>query len=234
MLKYHSLLNLVLTIMVSLSFIPGVFALNYSNRQGNKATFETLEETRVSSPAVAASQRSGKGTFKSHPVLDGYPKGTTYVYRSANLWGGRANRSNTNIMVFAEKSFQDKEAALAYLRELGLIDIIDTAIGSVVLVTPSDPKAGFAAADQKHYYALQTAMLSLGGSERSNNVATTYSDGDYFGGFGFLYVVGIDGGATFFNNYIASTFDYASRIAGVLLINSRHDAIGPEKASAQD
>src|SRR5512139_880112 len=225
MLKNQSPLTLALALIVSLSITSGAFALNYSNRQGNKATFETLEETRLSSPAVAASQRSGKGTFKSHPVLDGYPKGTTYVYRSANLWGGRANRSNTNILVIAEKSFQDKDAALAYLKDLGLIPIIDTAIGSVVLVTPSDPKAGFAAADQKHYYALQTAMLSLRGSERNNNVVTTYSDGDYFGGFGFLYVIGIDGGATFFNNYIASTLDYASRIAGVLLINSRMDEV---------
>jgi pimeloyl-ACP methyl ester carboxylesterase len=224
-LKNQSPLTLALALIVSLSFTSGAFALNYSNRLGNKATFETLEETRVSSPAAAASQGSGKGNFKSHPVLDGYPKGTTYVYRSANLWSGRANRSNTNILVFAEKSFQDKDAALAYLKDLGLINIIDTAIGSVVLVTPSDPKAGFTAADQKHYYALQTAMLSLGGSERSNNVITTYSDGDYFGGFGFLYVIGIDGGATFFNNYIASTFDYASRIAGVLLINSRMDEV---------
>jgi hypothetical protein len=216
---------LALAFVVSVSFASAVFALNYSNRQGNKATFETLEETRVSSPAAAASQGSSKATFKSHPVLDGYPKGTTYVYRSANLWGGRANRSNTNILVFAERSFQDKDAALAYLKDLGLINIIDAAIGSVVLVTPSDPKAGFAAADQKHYYALQTAMLSLGASERSNDVVTTYSDGSYFGGFGFLYVIGIDGGATFFNNYIASTFDYASRIAGVLLFNGKMDEV---------
>ena len=163
MLKNQPPLTLALTLILSLSFTSGAFALNYSNRLGNKATFETLEETRVSSPAVAASQGSGKGTFKSHPVLDGYPKGTTYVYRSADLWGGRGNRSNTNIMVFAEKSFHDKDAALGYLKDLGLINIIDTAIGSVVLVTPADPKAGFAAADQKHYYALQTAMLSLGG-----------------------------------------------------------------------
>jgi hypothetical protein len=210
--------------MVSLGLTSSAFALNYSNRQGNKATFETLEEARVSSPA-AALQISGKGNFKSHPVLDGYPKGTTYVYRSENLWGGRANRCNTNIVVFAEKSFQNKDAALAYLKDLGIINIIDTAIGSAVLVTPSDPKTGFAAVDQKHYYALQTAMLSLGASERSNNVVTTYSDGDYFGGFGFLYVIGIDGGATFFNNYIASTFDYASRIAGVLLINGKMEEV---------
>jgi pimeloyl-ACP methyl ester carboxylesterase len=225
MQKNQWLLTLALTLMVSLSFTSGVFALNYTNRLGNKATFETLEETRVSSPASAASQGSGKVTYKSHPVLDDYPKGTTYVYRSANLWSGRANRSNTNILVFAGKSFKDKDAALAYLKDLGLISIIDKATGSVVLITPSDPKAGFVDSDQKHYYALQTAMLSLGASERSNNVVTKYSDGDYFGGFGFIYVIGIDGGATFFNNYIASTLDYASRIAGVLLINSRMDEI---------
>jgi hypothetical protein len=225
-LRKHSSLTLALALMVSLSFPSGVFALNYSNRQGNKATFETLEETRVSSPEAVASQGAARGRgFKSHPVLDGYPKGTTYVYRSANLFGGRANRCNTNILVFAEKSFQDKDAALAYLKDLGVINVIDTAIGSVVLVTPSDPKAGFTASDQKYYYALQTAMLSLGASERVNNVVTGYSDGTYFGGFGFLYVVGIDGGATFFNNYIASTFDYASRIAGVLQINGKMDEV---------
>jgi len=224
-LKNRSLLTLALALIVSLPLASSAFALDYSNRLGNKATFETLEETRVSSPAAVASQGSAKSIFKSHPVLDGYPKGTTYVYRSANLWGGRANRSNTNILVFAEKSFPNKDAALGYLKDLGLIPIIDTAIGSVVLVTPSDPKAGFAAADQKHYYALQTAMLSLGASERSNNVVTTYSDGDYFGGFGFLYAIGIDGGATFFNNYIASTFDYASRFAGALMINGKMEEV---------
>jgi hypothetical protein len=36
-LKNHALLTLALTLMVSLSFIPGVLALNYTNRQGNKA-----------------------------------------------------------------------------------------------------------------------------------------------------------------------------------------------------
>ena len=52
-------------------------------------------------------------TFKSHPVLDGYPKGTTFVYRSPNLFGGRAAaRLNTDILVFAEKSFASKDAAL--------------------------------------------------------------------------------------------------------------------------
>ena len=53
MLKNHLLLTRAPPLMATLSIIPGLSALNYSNRQGNKATFETLEETRVSSPAVA-------------------------------------------------------------------------------------------------------------------------------------------------------------------------------------
>ena len=55
MLKNPSLSTLALAMMLILSFTSGAFALNYSNRLGNKATFETLEEARVSSPATAAS-----------------------------------------------------------------------------------------------------------------------------------------------------------------------------------
>ena len=44
-----------------------------------------------------------------------------------------------------------------------------------------------------------------------------YSDAQYFGGYGYLYFIGVDGGATFFNNHIATTFDFVSRIAGALL-----------------
>jgi pimeloyl-ACP methyl ester carboxylesterase len=227
MLKRQSSLTLALALMVSLSFTSGAFALNYSGSQGNQATFETLEETRVSSPVAVASLETNNGrAFKSHPVLDGYPKGTTYVYRSANLFGGRvAARLNTDMLVFAEKSFTNKDAALAYLKDLGLIKIIDEAIGSVVLVTPLDPKAGFTAGDQKYYYALQTAMLAQKASETAGKVTTFYSDAEYFGGYGYTYVIGIDGGATFLNNYVAGTLDYVSRIAGMLLINGKMDHI---------
>ena len=58
-----------------------------------------------------------------------------------------------------------------------------------------------------------------------NKVTTFYSDAEYFGGSGNTYVVGIDGGATFLNNYVASTFDYVGRIAGMLLINGKMDNI---------
>src|SRR4051812_8521556 len=92
---------LVLTAMASL--LPSsANAVNYSGRQKNSATFETLEEARVSGPAAVALLEGNTGrTFKSHPVLDGYPAGTTYIYRSPNLYGGRAAaRLNTNILVF--------------------------------------------------------------------------------------------------------------------------------------
>jgi hypothetical protein len=150
-LKKQSLLTFTLTLAMSLSFTSGALALNYSGSQKNQATFETLEETRVSSPVVVTSLETNNGrTFKSHPVLDNYPKGTTYIYRSANLFGGRAAaRLNTDILVFSEKSFSDKDAALAYLKDLGLIRIIDEAIGSVILVTPQIRKQASSPAIRK-------------------------------------------------------------------------------------
>jgi hypothetical protein len=220
-------LTLALAPMMSFPLPYGVFALNYSGSQENPATFETLEETRASSPAAVAPLETNNGkSFKSHPVLDGYPQGTTYVYRSPNLFGGRAAaRLNTNILMFTEKSFQNKDAALQYLKDLGLIDIINQAIGSIVLITPADAKAGFTAIDQKYYYAFQTAMFAQKAYEKSGNVTTYYSDAEYFGGFGYTYVISIDGGATFLNNYVAGTLDYVSRIAGMLLINGRMETI---------
>jgi predicted esterase len=215
-----------------LSFSFGALALDYSGSQGNPATFETLEETRASSPtAVAPLETNQDKSFKSHPVLDGYPQGTTFVYRSPNLYGGRAAaRLNTDILVFAEKSFPNKNAALTFIKDLGLIDIINQAIGSIILVSPSDAKAGFGVNDQKFYYALQTAIFAQKAGERSGNKVINYSDAEYFGGFGYTYVIGIDGGATFLNNYVAGTVDYVSRIAGMLLINGKMESIRPVSA----
>jgi pimeloyl-ACP methyl ester carboxylesterase len=222
----------VLALMVSLSFTSGAFALDYSGSQKNQATFETLEEVRANGPVAVAKLDGNTGrTFKSHPVLDNYPKGTTYVYRSPNMYGGRAAaRINTNLMVFAEKSFANKDAALQYLKDLGAIKIIDEAIGSVVLVTPTDAKTGFTAADQKFYYPLQTAMFAQKASEGGGRGGVGYSDAEYFGGFGYLYVIGLDGGATFVNNYLAGTIDYVSRIAGMLLINGKMESVRPVAA----
>ncbi|NLC29340.1 MAG: hypothetical protein GX773_02665 [Chloroflexi bacterium] len=226
MYKNKLCLMIALTLIFSQLFVSSAFALNYSGSQGNEATFETLEETRESSPAAVANLETNVGKeFKSHPVLDGYPEGTTYVYRSANLYGGRASaRQNTNLVVFAEQAFESKDTAFAYLEELGLIAIADEAIGSVVLVTPAD-KTAFGAADQKNYYKLQTAMFAQKASEKVGDVTISYSDAEYFGGYSFYYVIGIDGGATFINNYISSVLDYVSRIGGMLLVNGKMDRI---------
>ena len=234
MCKVKSLITLALAFAAAA--IPFVaFSLDYSGRQKNPATFETLGEARVNGPAaVALLEGNGGRTFKSHPVLDGYPEGTTYIYRSPNLYGGRAAaRLNADILVFAEKAFAGKDAALQYLKDLGLIEIIHEAIGSVILVTPADGKA-FGAGDQKNYYALQTAIFAQKAGERPaagggrgpgmfGGGGVGYSDAEYFGGFGYTYAIGIDGGATFLNNYIAGTLDYVSRIAGMLLINGKMD-----------
>src|SRR5450631_1652948 len=227
MLKKQSFLAVTAVLLAFGCLTPSAFALNYSNSLGNQATFETLEEARVSGPVAVATIEGNKGrTYKSHPALDGYPQGTTFIYRSANMYGGRAAaRINTDILVFSDKSFTTKDTALAYLKGLGLIPIIDEAKGSVILVTPSDAKAGFTAGDQKYYYALQTAIFTQKGSVTVNKVTTSYSDGEYFGGFGYTYLIGIDGGATFLNNYVAGVLDFIGRVPGMLLINGKMDNI---------
>ena len=86
MLKKQSSLTIALALTAGLSFISGAFALDYSGSQKNQATFETLEEARVSGPVAIAKIEGYAGrSFKSHPVLDSYPKGTTYIYRSPGL-----------------------------------------------------------------------------------------------------------------------------------------------------
>jgi poly(3-hydroxybutyrate) depolymerase len=280
MSKKHVSIMSALALAVALALPSGAFALNYSGSQKNQATFETLEEARENGPKAVATLDGNVGrTFKSHPVLDGYPKGTTFIYRSANMYGGRAAaRLNTDILVFVEKSFPNKEAAQQYLKDLGLLKIADEAIGSVILVTPADGRA-FGAADQKNYYALQTAIFAqkagdtpaggggmmpggmpggmggrgmggmpggmpggapgampggMGGRGAGGGMmagrgmgggAASYSDAEYFGGFGYTYVIGIDGGATYINNYIAPSLDYVSRIAGMLLINGKMETV---------
>lgn len=174
-------------------------------------------------PGRAAARRPR--TYVGHPVLDNYPKGTTFVYRSPNMYGGRAAaRMNTNLIVYVEQHFDTKDAALAYLKAAGLIDIVNEATGSIVLVTPVGNT--FGAADMAHYYALQTAMLSQQASGvQAGRGPVTYADAEYFGGFAYVYFIGVGGGATFFNNHVAGTFDCASRIAGALLVGGGMDEV---------
>ena len=208
------------------SLAQSAFALNFTGELGNEPTFETLAEAHASAPGVVQGIFENETkTFIGHPVLDDYPEGTTFVYRSSNQYAGRAAaRLNTNIFVYAEQHFDSKDDAFAFLQDAGLIDIIEECVGSVVLVTPLGET--FTRQDVASYYALQTAMLAQKASERdADGNVLSYADAEYFGGYGYIYFIGIDGGATFFNNYLATQIDYASRIAGALLIGGTMEFI---------
>lgn len=202
------------------------FALNYSQHFDNDSTFETLEEARANEVAYLNSA-TGR-TYVTDPAMDTYPQGTTYVYRSAKMYTSlsAANRMNTNILIYTDQSFADKAEALAYLQGLGLTSQIDEASGSVVLVTPIDKENGFGTADQYAYYQMQSAMFNIGYSQKVNDTTTNYyADSAYYGGLTYRYLIGVGAGATFLNDYIASTLDYISRVAGMLLVNGGMEKI---------
>lgn len=52
----------------------------------------------------------------------------------------------------------------------------------------------------------------------SNDKTVYYADNSYFGGLTYRYLIGIEGGATFLNNFVATTFDDVTRVAAMLLI----------------
>ncbi len=223
MKKLVSLL-LVLVMLAASSAL----ALNYKATLGNEATFETYTEVRENALAAMAEFNAA---YVPHPVMADYPGDTTYIYRSPDMYGiTAAVRLNQNIVVYADEFFEDKAAAKAYLDEMGLCDIADTFRGSVILVTPSVPygedssgnkSGGFTESDQKYYYALQTAMFAINASVAGG----TAVDASYYGGYGFYYLIGINGGATFLNNFVVGTLDYCSRIAGLLLVNGEMERI---------
>ena len=217
---------LCVTLMLSLLLMTsGSYALNYQQHFDNEATFETLEEARLNGPAWLAEQ-TGR-VYESDPALDSYPAGTTYVYRSAKMFTNlsAANRMNTNILVYTDKTFNNKDEALTFLKDLGLTDIIAKAYGSVVLVTAIDKENGFGIKDQTAFYQLQSAMCNVGYSNRIDDKAYYYADSAYYGGITYRYLIGLDEGATFINNFISTTYDYITRIAGLLLVGGGMERI---------
>lgn len=71
-------------------------------------------------------------------------------------------RKNTVLQVYTDTKFENKEAAKAYLESLGLIDIIEEAKGSIILVNPAGET--FSNVDARAYYLMQTASCNLGGT----------------------------------------------------------------------
>ena len=71
-------LTLAAVMTSSMITAPNALALNYSGSQGNEATFETLQEARISGPEAVKDLETNQGKmYVSHPVLDGYTEGTT-------------------------------------------------------------------------------------------------------------------------------------------------------------
>jgi hypothetical protein len=227
--------NRVTALFAAILLAAGTFSLtgaeapysymNYRNRQNNGATFELLEEARQSGPrAVASLYGNGEKRFAPHPALETFPAGSVYVYRSANLYGGRtAARNNTAVVVFCERRFQGKDEALGFLTELGLIRQIDSVTGSVILVTPAEPGAGFTRTDLENYDTLHGVLFTQNASQRTNEGILYYSDAEYCGAYGKVYFIGIDGGATFINNRIAPRKDLVGLCAGLMLIGGEMD-----------
>ena len=220
------LLAMMLALILVCSLLPAQAAtyLGFYNQLDEGATFDWLEDAHQKGPEdVSKYYNNGSRTYKPSPLLDEYPAKTAVVYRSAGWYGGQtAVRNNTSVTVMVDKAFADLDEAKAYLDSLGLIDLIDGVIGSIVLVTPADGKA-FGEADAANYADLHAAMFNQRTTE-SGEVTYTHADSEYFGAYGKVYLIGIDGGATFINNYIAPGDKWViGHFAGLLLVNGEMD-----------
>jgi pimeloyl-ACP methyl ester carboxylesterase len=182
--------------------------LNYWNRQDNPATFETLDEVRENCVAVT-SRLSGNERFPQilNPKLEGFPKGTVYVYRSPDLYGGETGaRNNTSFILFSDGRFDTKEAAKAYLEELGLIRLIDEAIGTILLIMPEKAE-GYGENDLQSCYTLIGALFSQKAWVEVDGKRCVPAESEYCGGYGKTYMFGVGRGATFMNNFVAGSRD---------------------------
>ena len=189
--------------------------LNYWNRQDNPATFETLDEVRANCIAVT-SKLSGNERFPQilNPKLEGFPAGLAYVYRSPNLYGGETGaRNNNSFIVFPDTRFGTKEAAKAYLEGLGLIKLIDEAVGTILLIMPE--KADYAESDLQYCYTLIDCLFSQKAWVEIDGKRCVPAESEYCGGYGKTYMFGVGRGATFMNNFVAGSRDaLIGRVAG--------------------
>ena len=129
-------LAVLLALTMLLSLTGSALALDYKITLGNESTFETMTEVQENEAAamqpyfatyVGKVLSPGRdGTYVPHPVMADYPGDSTYVYRSADMYGiNAAVRVNTNFVVYVDEFFETKADALAYLKDLGLVDLVD-------------------------------------------------------------------------------------------------------------
>ena len=189
---------------------------NYWNRQDNPATFETLEEVRKHAVA-ATSKLPANERFPQilNPALEDFPAGLVYVYRSPNLYGGETGaRNNTSFIVFPDQRFETKREARAYLKKLGLIKLIDEAIGTIIMIQPAKEE-GYGENDLQSCYTLINALFSQKAFVEVDGKRAVPAEAEYCGGYGKNYMFGVGKGATFMNNYVAPSRDeLIGRVAG--------------------
>jgi len=198
--------------------------LNYRNRQDNAAGFETLAEVCAHAPE-ATKGLSGNARMPriENPVFKDFPQDFVYFYRSANLYGGEtAARNNTTFVVFADSRFT-KEEGLAWLKKMGLTELIDRYTGTILLVMPASEE-GYAEGDLKNTYVLINAMLTQKAQVEIDGVKYCPAESEYAGGYGKNYFFGIGKGATFLFDYVAGSRDELSgRIAGLFTFGGEMD-----------
>jgi len=190
--------------------------LKYHNRQGNPATFETLDEVCANAPAATAHLT---GNFRirriNDPKLKDFPNDLVYIYRSPELYGGEtAARNNTSFIVFSEKRYESKEEAYAYLDGLGLIEVINEAIGTILLEMP-EKNVGYGESYLQRCYTLHSALYTQKAYIEVDGERCCPAESEYCGGYGKIYMFGEGAGATFMNNFIAGSRDeLIGRVAG--------------------
>ncbi|NLV51419.1 MAG: prolyl oligopeptidase family serine peptidase [Clostridiales bacterium] len=182
--------------------------LKYYNRQGNSATFETLGEVCANAPAATAALT---GNFRmpriANPKLMDFPQGLVYIYRSPELYGGEtAARNNTSFIVFSDKRYETKVEAYAYLQGLGLIDIINEAVGTILLEMP-EKDAGYSESYLQRCYTLHNALYTQKAYVEVDGKRCCPAESEYCGGYGKIYMFGEGAGADFMNNFIAGSRD---------------------------
>ena len=197
--------------------------LNYWNRQDNPATFETMEEVRAHAVAATSAIANNKRFPQIlNPKLEDFPKDLVYVYRSPNLYGGETGaRNNTSFILFPDGRFETKEEAKAWLESLGLIKLIDEAIGTILLIMPEKAE-GYGEDDLQHCYTLINALFSQKAFVEIDGKRCVPAEAEYCGGYGKTYLFGVGKGADFMLNYVAGSRDeLIGRAAGFFTYGGR-------------
>ena len=170
-----------------------------TGRLGNEAWFGRFEDYL----AMVAKD----GIFNRS--LQGIADGCIWFYRGRDLHGTNSYaRLNSCIYVFCPARFADKAQAEAFLQRTGLVDIIERFKGSVLLISPE--KERWSQTDADALMKLQRAALE--------------SMLDHFGSFGTNYYIGIESGADFIHNFVATIPELADKCAAALCIGGRRDS----------